>query len=266
MSQNILFPTQPPNYPYSSPLPPADDLQFTQFSYSERGGSTNTTNTAYPSYPDTTSTYNPGPNGPQVSYYAAFSTGDYPDEPPLLEELGIRFDHVQQKALTVLNLFRPVDKNIMDDPDIVGPLIFLIALGGFLLLAGKVHFGYIYGLAMLGCVSLGLILNLMSETGIDGYKTASVLGYCLLPMVILSALYALFHLTGLDILSDGIPGLILSSLTILWCTHSASLIFVTILQMNEQRLLVAYPVGLFYIAFALLTVFDEVKDAASGKK
>jgi len=30
------------------------------------------------------------------------------------------------------------------------------------------------------------LLNLMSESGIDAYRTASVLGYCILPLVLLS--------------------------------------------------------------------------------
>ncbi|WFD22138.1 hypothetical protein MEQU1_000800 [Malassezia equina] len=33
-------------------------------------------------------------------------------------------------------------------------------------------------------------------------------------------------------------------------------IFVSILNMHNQRFLVAYPVGLFYACFALLSVFD----------
>jgi protein YIPF5/7 len=32
-------------------------------------------------------------------------------------------------------------------------------------------------------MSVYMLLNLMSETGIDAYRVASVLGYCLLPMV-----------------------------------------------------------------------------------
>ncbi|KAG5456390.1 MAG: hypothetical protein BJ554DRAFT_3882, partial [Olpidium bornovanus] len=58
----------------------------------------------------------------------------------------------------------------------------------------EVHFGYIYGLAALGCLSMYVILNLMSESGIDGYRTVSVLGYCLLPMVVLSSLSTLLQL------------------------------------------------------------------------
>ena len=49
----------------------------------------------------------------------------------------------------------------------------------------------------------------------------------------------------------------LSAFTTVWCTFAASGIFVTVQQMKEQRLLVAYPVGLLYACFALLSVFTE---------
>ncbi len=49
--------------------------------------------------------------------------------------------------------------------------------------AGKPQFSYIYGVALLGTTAIYFLLNLMAETGIDAYRTASVLGYCLLPMV-----------------------------------------------------------------------------------
>lgn len=64
--------------------------------------------------------------------------------------------------------------------------------------SGKVHFDYIYGVAVLGVLSLFLILNLMSEGGVDGYRIASVLGYCLLPMVMLSGLSIIFGLAWVD--------------------------------------------------------------------
>jgi hypothetical protein len=51
-------------------------------------------------------------------------------------------------------------------------------------------------------------------------------------------------------------GYMLSSLSIVWCTYAASGIFVTVLCMSDQRLLVAYPVGLLYGCFALLSVFN----------
>ncbi|KAJ1641844.1 hypothetical protein IWQ61_010711 [Dispira simplex] len=67
-------------------------------------------------------------------------------------------------------------------------------------------------------------------------------------MVLLSGLSLLLKL------SSSI-GYALSCFAVLWCTYAASTVFVSVLSMNEQRLLVAYPVGLFYTCFALMTVF-----------
>jgi len=77
--------------------------------------------------------------------------------------------------------------------------------------SGKPQFGYIYGLALLGSLSTYFLFNLMSPNGIDAHRVASVLGcvlgsfgtaatsrhaltldrhrrYCLLPMVVMSAI------------------------------------------------------------------------------
>ncbi|MDN6194844.1 MAG: hypothetical protein L0I88_07410, partial [Alkalibacterium sp.] len=40
---------------------------------------------------------------------AAFGTSGYPNEPPLLEEVGINFQHIKMKTLAVLN---PMNRNI----------------------------------------------------------------------------------------------------------------------------------------------------------
>jgi len=185
----------------------------------------------------------------QGGFWSAFTPNGYADEPPLLEELGINFEHIKTKSLTVLNPFRSVDHDIMADADLAGPLLFCFFFGIFLLLSGKPQFGYIYGTGLLGVISVYFLLNLMSPSGIDAYRTASVLGYCLLPLVLIS-------LASVAVSFDGVAGYLMSSLSILWCSYSASGIFVSVLQMSEQRLLVAYPVGLFYASFALLSVFD----------
>ncbi|KAJ1953225.1 hypothetical protein IWQ62_006045 [Dispira parvispora] len=193
-----------------------------------------------------TGSFEPYPVG--VSLWAAFGSGGLPGEPPLLEELGVNFGHIKTKSLTVLNPVRSVPKDLMDDADMSGPLIFVLLFGTFLLFSGKVHFGYIYGVGLLGCLSVYALLNLMSDQGMDGYRTTSVLGYSLLPMVLLSGLSLLLKL------SSSI-GYVLSCFAVLWCTYAASTVFVSVLSMTEQRLLVAYPVGLFYTCFALMTVF-----------
>ncbi len=60
----------------------------------------------------------------------------------------------------------------------------------------------IYGFSAVGCGLLTLILNLMapsvesggSGTGIDVWLTASVLGYCLLPVIGLAVVNIVFNL------------------------------------------------------------------------
>jgi len=130
----------------------------------------------------------------KMGWLAAFGTGGYPDEPPLLEELGVNFGHIKTKTLTVLNPFKTVDQHIMDDTDLGGPIIFCLLFATFLLLSGKSHFGYVYGFILLGTISLHFILNLMSSTGVTFPRTASVLGYCLLPLVLTSAVGVLLSL------------------------------------------------------------------------
>ncbi|NXA64503.1 YIPF7 protein, partial [Mohoua ochrocephala] len=123
---------------------------------------------------------------------------DYADgldeEPPLLEELGINFEHIWQKTLTVLNPMKPADGSIMNETDLTGPMVFCLALGATLLMAGKVHFGYVYGMSAIGCLAMHALLNLMSVSGVSHGCVASVLGYCLLPMVILSSSAVVFSL------------------------------------------------------------------------
>lgn len=177
-----------------------------------------------------------------------YDSSSFEDEPPLLEELGINFDHIWEKTKSVLNPFKETDSHIMDDTDLAGPLVFCLAFGGLLLLQGKVHFGYIYGFGVLGCASMYAVLNLMSMTGVSAACVISVLGYCLLPIVALSGVTSLIKLQGLI-------GTVLSTLSIGWCSLSASKLFVTVLAMDSQQLLVAYPCALLYGVFTLLTVF-----------
>ena len=112
------------------PTPQTDSLQFSQYSYAD-----NTNNQPY--YANASSSYTNNSDyaqPPVISWAAAFSTGGYDNEPPLLEELGINFDHIWKKGVAVLNPLRPIDKHIMDDTDLAGPLIFCFLFGGFLLL------------------------------------------------------------------------------------------------------------------------------------
>ena len=135
--------------------------------------------------------------------------------------------------------------------------------------SGKVHFGYIYGLALLGSTSLHLILSLMSPPIATSHdpsqpppqaghlsstltfpRSASVLGYCLLPLVLTS-------LVGIALPMDTALGYILTSAAIVWCTYSSSGMFCAVGRMRGMRGLVAYPLGLFYVGFGIMGIFSS---------
>lgn len=159
----------------------------------------------------------------------------------------------------------------MDDSDIAGPILFFFLFGTFLLFSGKVHFGYIYGVALIGCVSLHTLLSLMSpppdpsshpqqptsshlSSTLTFPRSVSVLGYCILPLVMTS-------LIGIVLPMDGMLGYVLTSLAIVWCTYSSSGMFCAVGRMRGMRGLVAYPLALFYVGFGVMGVFS----AGGGK-
>ena len=160
----------------------------------------------------------------------------FDDEAPLLEELGINFRDIWSKTLAVSIPFRPMPTLAEDDADLAGPLVFCLLLGTCLLLTGKVHFGYIYGFGLIGCLIMYVILNLMSDEAISVDRTMSILGYSLLPIVLLAIFNIFINLKAA-------VGMALALLVILWCTLNATRLFEKALSMQEQRYLVAYPVS-----------------------
>ena len=89
---------------------------------------------------------------------------NFDDEPPLLEELGIDFGEIRRRTYTVLRPLKPLEpEDAIGEPDLAGPLVFCLALGGLLLLRGKLHFGAIYGFGVCSCASMYLLLGLLAE-------------------------------------------------------------------------------------------------------
>lgn len=81
-------------------------------------------------------------------------------------------------------------------------------------------------------------------------RSASVLGYCLLPLVLTS-------LVGIGVSMDGPFGYVLTSLAITWCTVSSSAMFCAVGRMHGMRGLVAYPLALFYVGFGIMGIFSS---------
>ncbi|TVY18342.1 Protein transport protein yip1 [Lachnellula arida] len=277
-----FFQQPPPQAPYGAPS--AQNLQFYPSSYTPNpvSGHATPSQAAYGGYGVPAGSpgygapggggFNSGFGAPQgvsgrmgeqgglrTGWLAAFGTEGYDGEPPLLEELG---------TLAVLNPLARIDQHIMDDSDLAGPILFFLLFGTFLLFSGKVHFGYIYGLALLGSIMLHLILSLMSpplETSsasaqqqapqhlsstLTFPRSASVLGYCLLPLVLTS-------LVGVVAPMDGVLGYVLTSAAVSWCTYSSSGMFCAVGRMRGMRGLVAYPLALFYVGFGIMGIFSS---------
>lgn len=66
-----------------------------------------------------------------------YSNTGFENEPPLLEELGINMTHIRKKTMAVLNPFREVDQESLEDNDLSGPLFFALLLGTFLLMVSS---------------------------------------------------------------------------------------------------------------------------------
>eukprot|EP01018_Ginkgo_biloba_P029893 Gb_16778 [translate_table: standard] len=192
----------------------------------------------------TSSSYIPPPG------YAGAAFGTFEEEAPLLEELGINTNLILKKTLTILNPIR-VNPDLHEDADLSGPFVFSMMLGLCQLLAGKLQFGVILGWICVASFFLYVVFNMLAgrHGNLDLYRCLSLVGYCMLPMVIFSAV-------SLFIPHRGIGTLAMAGLTVLWCTRACtSLLVVLAPHADEHRSLVAYACCLIYILFSLLVVF-----------
>ncbi|GLJ56061.1 hypothetical protein SUGI_1203610 [Cryptomeria japonica] len=182
--------------------------------------------------------------------YSRNSFGAFEDEPPLLEELGINTRLITKKTLNLLNPIR-VNPNLHENADLSGPFLFCIAFGIFQLLAGKLHFGVILGWITVASLYLYVVFNMLAgkNGSLDLYRCLSLVGYCMLPMVIFSAL-ALF------VPHQGVVMFVMAAVTVVWCTRACSnLLLVLASHGDEHHKLVAYACGLIYMLFSLLVIF-----------
>jgi hypothetical protein len=67
-------------------------------SYGGSGGAGNYGFGAFPGQPGASGQMGTGQDGLRTGWLAAFGTEGYPGEPPLLEELGVNFMHIQTKV------------------------------------------------------------------------------------------------------------------------------------------------------------------------
>ncbi|CAL0326743.1 unnamed protein product [Lupinus luteus] len=177
-------------------------------------------------------------------------SANFEDEEPLLDELGIHPDQIWSKIRSVLNPFR-VNHTIHKDSDLSGPILLYMSFCLFQLLAGKIQFGVILGWIVVSSIFLYVVFNMLAgRTGnLDLHTCTSVVGYCMLPVVIFSAL-------SLFVPQGGVVAVAIAAVFVLWSTRASTGLIVSLTDGgDEHRGLVAYACFLIYSLFSLLVVF-----------
>ncbi|CAL5363347.1 unnamed protein product [Camellia sinensis] len=159
----------------------------------------------------------------------------FEDEPPLLEELGINTRQIWSKTVSIANPFR-VNANLHEDADLSGPFLFVMAFGLFQLLAGKLHFGILLGWVTVSALFLYIVFNMLAgrNGNLDLYRCVSLIGYCMLPMVILSAI-------GLFLPQGGAAIFVIAGVFVIWSTRVCTRLLVELASCgDEHRGLIAW--------------------------
>lgn len=189
-------------------------------------------------------------SGPIYSGPGIGGSVNFDDEEPLLDELGIHPEQIWSKVRSVLNPFR-VNHTVHKDADLSGPILLYMSFCLFQLLAGKIQFGVILGWIVVSSIFLYVVFNMLAgRTGnLDLHTCTSVVGYCMFPVVIFSAL-SLFLPQG------GIFGLAIAAVFVLWSTRASTGLIVSLTDGgDEHRGLIAYACFLIYTLFSLLVIF-----------
>ncbi|GAB4833393.1 hypothetical protein Ancab_031636 [Ancistrocladus abbreviatus] len=224
-----------PTAPFQPQRPPSSSIPFMSFDIGTAASTSTSTSSLSSSYPP-----------PHLKHDGVFL-----DEPPLLEELEINPAMIWRKSRSLLNPFR-VNLAVHEDPDLSGPFLYYMAFGLFQLLAGKVQFGVILGWIAISSIFLYSILNFLAgkNGNLDLYRCCSVLGYCLMPIVMFSALSLFFPVKGT-------AGLVVTVVFVMWATRVCSRLLVdtTAFGVSEHLGLIGYPCFLVYTLFSLLVMF-----------
>jgi len=168
---------------------------------------------------------------------------DEEDARPLLEELDIDISDIFHKIKCVLlpgNIFGSTYKHqvVRDSPDFWGPL-FVILVYALLSLYGQLSVvSWILTVWLFGSLFIFLLARVLG--GEIGYSQClGILGYCVIPLVIVATILPFLH-------SQFYPSLLVKFCGIVWATFSAgSLLCVD--ELVEKRPLLLYPIFLLYI-------------------
>ncbi|KAK2949552.1 putative YIPF5 like protein [Blattamonas nauphoetae] len=174
---------------------------------------------------------------------------DEAPDPPLMEELGIEPDKFLRRFLSIINPFGKPDTDAWAEGDLTGFVVFIVVFCFLILVKGKHEIGYIMGFSIIGSFLVYFLLNMMAPAdSLTSYKVISVLGFSLLPLLIL----ALFSLV---INLKGVVGVLITIVLAVWCSFAATNILVAMMGYYDIRYLVGYPLFLFFMTFAINALY-----------
>lgn len=185
----------------------------------------------------------------RVSFRLALN-GSLPNDPPLLDELGIDLSHIRGESLLPLKILKRagLPPGGTSD-DIMGPILFLSLFALLLVLHGKLHFEYIYIISIVSCLLIYFLLNLISIREISLIACCNILGYSMGPVVLYSMLSTLISPLGLLVRTA--VGIAMAG----WSAYTASAVLSYKLDLSSRMLIIGLPLLLSYVCFILMVMF-----------
>lgn len=180
--------------------------------------------------------------------FASIWHGGFPDEPSLLEEMGIHNTNIVNNLKIILlpmsDSFQTVDDNFL-----VGMLFFCLFAGALLLL-GKVRFSMVYMIGIFGFVQLYYLYKFMSPTDhqLSMGQLFTALSYCTIPLAPFVLLVGLFRMKAKSMTFFSVP-------FIGWSAYSATRYIIVQLHLEKLFYLVFTPLYLFYSFLLLLPLY-----------
>ena len=182
------------------------------------------------------------------------------EELPILEELGIDPNIIAYKALAVMNPLSAIDgeHHALSDADLAGPLVVILFIAFMQTIVGKLHYGFLYGLCTLGTLGVHGLLSLIprkqSPQNHAVLFTASILGYCLMPIGFLSVMNVLCTIIHTKF-SDILLRWILTPVAVIWASFCSAKMFASEGQLSSARGVVMYPLILLYAMVSYAIVY-----------
>lgn len=176
-------------------------------------------------------------------------TGHLPNDPPLLQELGIDLSLIKIESQLPFRVLRNNSFHKSSSTDLTGPIIFLIFFMFILMLNGKAHFGYIYLISLSASSFIYALLSLISQNGTNLTVCCSVMGYSLTPILFFAVLNLVLRWAGLYFrvfLGIGFS---------LWSAYTASNVLCRCYDLGSKTIILGYPLILSYICFILMILF-----------